>query len=66
MGNKELPCDHFWERTHNPGIPQTKDALPFLPQSSHILEPEDGNSEDSQSLCLDDNVTDTEIEDSFT
>ena len=35
MGNKELPCDHIWERTHrthNSGMPQTKDALQSLPQ----------------------------------
>ena len=66
MGNRELPCNHMWQRmhrTHNPGMPQTKDALQSLPQSSHILEPKDSVSEDSQSLCPDDSVNDTEIED---
>ena len=68
MGNKELTCNHIWERmhrTHNPGMPQTKDALQSLSQSSHILEPEDSDSEDSLSLCPDDSVNDTEFEDSL-
>ena len=68
MGNTELPCDHFWERTHrthNPGIPQTQDALQPLPQSSHILEPKDTASKDFQSLCPHDSVNDTEFEDSL-
>ena len=66
MGNKELPCDHFWEitqRTHNPCIPQAQDALQSLPQTSHILEPKDGGSEDSRSLHPDDSVNDTDFED---
>ena len=67
-GNKELPCDHFWERTyrtHNPGIPQTQDALQSLPESSHILEPKDSDSEDSHSICPDDSVNATEFQDSL-
>ena len=68
MGNKELSCDHFWERIHrtpNPGIPQTKDAFQSLPQSSHILEPKDSDSEDLQSLYPDDSVNNTEFQDSL-
>ena len=68
MGNKELPYDHFWERTHrtpNPGIPQNKDAFQSLPQSSHILDHKDSNYEDSLSLHPDDSVNDTEFEDSL-
>ena len=68
MGNKELSGNHAGGRlhsTHNPGTPQTKDALQSLPQSSHILELEDSDSEDSLSLCPDDSVNDTEFEDSL-
>ena len=68
MGNKELSCDHFWERTHrtpNPGIPQTQDAFQSLPQSSHILESKDSDSEDFQSLYPDDSVNDIELKDSI-
>ena len=68
MVDKELPCDHFWERTcttHNPGIPQIKNTLQSLPQTSHILEPKDGGSEDSQYLHPDNSVNDTEFQDSL-
>ena len=68
MGNKELSGNHAGGRLHrtdNPGKPQTKDALQSLPQSSHILEPEDSDSEDSLSLYPDDSVNDTEFEDSL-
>ena len=44
---------------------QTKDAIQSLPQSSHILEPEDSDSQDSLSLCPDGSVNDTEYEDSL-
>ena len=54
-GNKELPCDHFWEithRTHNPGIPQTQDVLQSHPQSSHILAHKDSDYKDSHPYIL--------------
>ena len=59
MVNKDPPCDHFWERTHRTGIPQTKGALQPPPQTSHILEPKDGDHEDYQSLCPDGSVNNT-------
>ena len=65
MVNKDPPCDHFWERTHRTGKPQTKGALQSPPQTSHILEPKDGDYEDSQSLHPDDSVNDTEFQDSL-
>ena len=61
MVNKDPPCDHFWERTHRTGKPQTKGALQSPPQTSHILEPKDGDYEDSQSLCPDGSVNNTDF-----
>ena len=52
MVNKDPSCDHFWERTHRTGIPQTKGALQPPPQTSHILEPKDGDHEDSSPYVL--------------
>ena len=65
MVNKDPSCDHFWERTHRTRIPQTKGALQPPPQTSHILEPKDGDYEDSQSLCPDGSVNNTEFQDSL-
>ena len=65
MVNKDPPFDHFWERIHRTGIPQTKGALQPPPQTSHSLEPKDGDHEDYQSLCLDGSVNNTEFWDSL-
>ena len=65
MVNKDPPYDHFWERTHRTGIPQTKGALQPPPQTSHILEPKDGDHDNSQSLCPNDSVNNTEFQDSL-
>ena len=63
-----IPFDHFWGRTlrtHNPGMPQTQEALLSLPQSLHILDHKDSDYKDSLSLHPDDSVNNTKFQDSL-
>ena len=66
MDNEEPPSNHTKTKESSPGMPPIQDTLQPHPQSSHILEPEDSDSEDSQSLYPDDSVNDdTKFEDSL-